>query len=366
MSPRFWQPAPVEHHHAPFRDVDCLVEELAETLGRLPPGSARATVVEGELAGLRAKGAAPIRPKALAGSPDYRSGYLAGHLLGKWLREDQTLPPQALTFAVAFARVLVEPGVEEMFGLKPPENAIGAHTVAWTQTVKKAGALSPELRRSALDWLREGLGVTISPGRSAAVEKRWQERESCQETPLPATIGTRAPLTSIRIVAGASPYLPGHMSADTPSIAFGLSDLAWHHARELRFDAASSPITEASIRGFFEMRVGDRSVLSKAGVSVFGVARSLARARIDGFPDAHPICVVDDCTGSWALHMVRDPIQPVVQVTEIYRGASAPVEVGALADLIDAFLHRFVREASARITDVTGWGELGVLAGYRS
>ena len=364
MSPRFRPLAPRQHDHAPFRNVDCLAEELEETLGRQTPGSARAATIEGELAGLRVRGSAPLKPRALAGSLDYRAGFLGGHLLGRLLREGQTLPPQALAFAVSYGRSLVEPGVEEMFALPAPDNAIGAHTVAWLQATEKSGPMNPELRRATFGWLREGLGVTISPQREAALEKRWQERESCRDpvaSPQPA-LGTRQPLSSIRVVAGPAHGLAGHAGGDAPSLAFGLSDRAWQAARLRRHDASTNPLTDEELRGFLEMRVGDKSILSKAPVSVFAAVCGLARARDEGFPDDHPICVIDDCTGTWALHLVRDPTQPVVQVTEIYTGASASVPVGTLADLIDAFLARFAQEATRRIPDATGWGELEVLA----
>jgi hypothetical protein len=373
MSPRFWHRAAKAHDHTPFRNVECLAEELQETLERQPSGSARAQTVKGELAGLKAKGVAPVRPGALSGTADYRAGFLGGHLLATLMRDGRALRPQVLVCAVKYGHALVEPPTQEMLALPAPENAIAAHTVAWPQAVDRSGRLDPELRLAAFGWLCDGLGVTISAERRAALEDRWLERELCRD-PEPSShgvLGRRHPVAAIRVTVGPPAGQAirgggraGPQSADSPSFAFDLTDKAWRAAAARRNEVAVNPLTDPEMRGFLELRSGGRAILSKPAVSVFAAVCGLAHARARGFPYDHPICIVDDCTGSWALHMVRDPGQPVVQVTEIYRGATVALPIGTLADLVDSFVARFAGEAARRIPDLTGWGELAVLAGY--
>jgi hypothetical protein len=369
MSPRLWPQAARQHDHAPFRNVECLAEELEETLERQPGGSARAETVAGELAGLRARGPAPLKAGSFAGTPAYQAGFLGGHLLASLMREGRPLPPQIIVCAVAYGQALVVPSTQEMLNLPGPENAIAAHAVAWPQATAKSGGIDPDLRRETFDWLCQNLGVTVGLQRQAALENKWLEREACREpSPAARVLGRQAPVAAIRVTVGPAQGLAwagrGAEADGAPSFAFDMADRAWRAAQARRSDPAADPLTDPDMRGFLELRVGGMAVLSKSQVSLFGAACGLAHARAHGFPYENPVCVVDDCTGTWALHMVRDPGQPVVQVTEIYGGASAPLPIGTLADLIDVFVARFVQEATRRVPDLTDWGELAVLGGY--
>jgi hypothetical protein len=371
MSPRLWPPAAGarQHDHAPFRNVECLAEELEETLERQPDGSVRAGTVSGELAGLRAKGPAPLKEGSLAGTPSYRAGFLGGHLLASLMRGGRPLPPQILVCAVAYGQALVDPSTQEMLDLPGPENAIAADAVAWPRATAKSGSIDPDLRRATFGWLCGNLGVTVSPQRRAALENKWLEREACREpSPVARVLAQRAPVAAIRITVEPTQGLAwagrGGEAGGAPSIAFDMAEKSWRAAQARRRDPAVNPLTDPDMRGFLELRIGAMPVLSRTHVSLFGAACGLAHARAHGFPYDHPVCVVDDCTGTWALHMVRDPGQPIVQVTEVHGGASAPLPIGTLADLIDVFCTRFVQEAARRIPDLTDWGELAVLGGY--
>jgi hypothetical protein len=369
MSPRLWPQAARQHDHAPFRSAECLAEELEETLERQLEGSVRAEAVAGELAGLRARGAAPLKEGSLPGTLAYRAGFLGGQLLASLMHDGRPLPPQMLVCGVAYGQALVVPSTQEMLDLPAPENANAAHAVAWQQATAKSGRIDPDLRRATFGWLCDNLGVTVSSRRQAALEDKWREREACRERSQAARVlGRRAPVAAIRVTVEPAQGLAwagrGGEADGAPSFAFDMAEKAWRAAQARRRDPSANPLTDPDMRGFLELRVGDMAVLSKTQVSLFGAACGLAHARAHGFPYEHPVCVVDDCTGTWALHMVRDPAQPVVQVTEIYGGASAPLPLGTLADLIDVFVARFANEAVRRIPDLTDWGELAVLGGY--
>ena len=154
-----------------------MAEELQENLRRQVPGSARAQMVKGELAGIKAIGPAPIEPGALTGSLDYRAGFLGGHLLATLYRTTQPLPPRILVCALAYGRALVDPGVEQVLRRPAPTTVVDTHEIAWRHATEKSGPMHPNLRRATLLWLQNGLGVAVPPAETAAMEKRWQERE---------------------------------------------------------------------------------------------------------------------------------------------------------------------------------------------
>jgi len=321
-------------------------------------------MVKGELAGIKAAGPAPIEPGALTGSLDYRAGFLGGHLLATLYRTTQPLPPRIWVCAARYGRALVDPGVEEVLLRPAPSNVIDTHAIAWRHATEKSGPMHPNLRRATLLWLQNGLGVVVPPEQTAALEKRWQEREGYAapvEAAAPPASEKLQPLKAIGVVARSSTDSVDPAASGALALAFGLPDQAWEAARLHRYDESADPLADRHMRGFLEVLVGDKVILRKAPVSVFAAVCGLARARAEGFPDTKSVCVLDDSSGTWALHLVRDPDQPRIQITETYTGAMAYAPTKAVAGLIDVFLKRFVDEASGRVPEITSWGELRVL-----
>lgn len=269
---------------------------------------------------------------------------------------------------MSYGRALVDPAVEPFLLLPAPENAIRTHKVAWRHATGKSGPMHPNVRRATFDWLQEGLGVTVPSERVAALERDWQQNEghvAVGEVPATGSAAERRPaLNAIGVVVRAKPGENHSGVDDSPGLAFGLPDKAWEVARASRYDASADPANDPEMRGFFEVIVGEQVILRRAPVSVFTVVCALARARADSFPERKSVCVLDDSSGTWAVHLVRDPQQPRVQITETYTGASAYAPMKAVAELIDAFLQRFTEEASTRIPELTSWGEFELLARY--
>ena len=349
-----------------LKNIATFEAELRVLLERQQAGSSRADMARGQLEGVFGSGRAPVTVGELPGSVGYRAGYLGSHLMASLIRSREALAERTWPAASLYARALVDSQGQAALARPAPGNLFSAHAYAWLRMTHAEGSPGLPIERIMFRWLADGLGVKLTSEQTAAVEKRWQERDGAlapASTPM-LSAEKIEPVAAIRVVLRPAIGPVGPEASGVLSLGFGLPEKAWEAARVRRYDASADPANDPEMRGFFELMVGDKVILRKAPVSVFSTVCALARARADGFPDRQSVCVIDDSTGTWALHLVRDPQQPRIQITETYTGSMAYVPTRAVPGLIDAFLKRFVEEASGRIPELTSWGELGLLGGY--